>query len=232
MIRIVVILGSLAALGCRGEAPPSNNADSALVHAEIPAAAAVTEPTTIQEALCDPPPHGVVISRDSVGGLATRAVLGELVQACPASTVDVYSVGGYKPPARVFHFAGAELSAVQTRAGNSLDYRAPADLWAAEGDSVRLPDGFLLPRTVGELRKRYPADVVTADQGDDADGTRVASCRFPGLQFILPYHTPTPAPVGRWPISSKPVADSTPVTSVEILVGTAHFEGCSNAPAT
>jgi hypothetical protein len=168
----------------------------------------------------------------SFGGLPAKASFAELVRSCSASTLDVYGIGGYQAAARVFHFAGAQLTAVQAHEG-SLHYSEAPDLWAAEGDSVRLADGLLMPRTAGELRKRYPLGVVTSDKGDDSDGVRITACRFPGLVFILSYDAPTPAPVGKWPLSAKAVADTTRIFSVEVFPGRVEPDSsCAARPAT
>jgi len=65
------------------------------------------------------------------------------------------------------------------------DDEAP-DLWTLEGDSIRLPDGELMPRTLGALRSRYGFAVVDENRaGDDIDGPHARSCRFPYLLFAL-----------------------------------------------
>ena len=169
--------------------------------------------------LCARPAGGIAVSADSLAGLPARASLGDLVRACAASTADIYTIGGYQPAARVFPFSGAKLTAVQSKYEGSLHYDEPPDLWAVEGDSVRLADGQLLPRTAGELRKRYPRGIVTSDKGDDSDGVRIISCQFPGLEFILSYSAPTPSPSGRWPLSARAVADTSHIFSVEVFPG-------------
>lgn len=167
--------------------------------------------------VCARPARGIIVGTDSLAGLPADATLGALVRACTVSTADVYTIGGDQPPARIFPFVGATLTAVQSTRDGSLRYDEAPDLWAAEGDSVRLSDGELMPRTVGELRRRYPRGVVTSDKRDDSEGVRIISCSFPGLEFILSYSAPTPATVGRWPLSAKALPDTSHIFSVEIF---------------
>lgn len=69
--------------------------------------------------------------------------------------------------------------AVQTKhqASESVHDDEVPDLWTVKGDSIRLPDGELAPRTLGALRSRYGFAVV--------DGPYARSCKFPYLRFAL-----------------------------------------------
>ena len=232
----VVVIVALALDACSREraqaradsSPGAASSTLAVADSLSQSVAPIVAPTDV----CARPAEGIVVSLTSLGGLSAKASLGELVRSCSASTLDVYGIGGYQAAARVFHFAGAQLTAVQAHEG-SLHYSEAPDLWAAEGDSVRLADGLLMPRTAGELRKRYPLGVVTSDKGDDSDGVRITACRFPGLVFILSYDAPTPAPVGKWPLSAKAVADTTRIFSVEVFPGRVEPDSsCAARPAT
>jgi hypothetical protein len=159
--------------------------------------------------------------------------MADLMSACSSSTVGIYTIGGTQPPARIFHFLGAELTAVQSRAQSSLRYDEAPDLWAAEGDSLRLADGALMPKTVGELRTRYLAGLVLADRGDDSDGIRMRLCQLPGIEFLLPYSTSTPAESGMWSLQSKPIADTTRLLSIEVFPAKSEDQKwCEHVPAT
>ncbi|HKG94526.1 MAG TPA: hypothetical protein VKA84_21610 [Gemmatimonadaceae bacterium] len=183
--------------------------------------AAAAAPPTPADSLCLTPPRGVVVTPDTLAGLPADAPISALVARCPGSTVDLFAHGGSQSPARVFRFGGATLVAGQTDYdyGDSLRMAESADAWEASGDSVRLPDGGLLPRTVGDLRERYGRGFVTADQRDDSEGVRAYLCRYPHLGFVLDYGERTPAMVGQWPLDARPVADSARIFSIEVWRG-------------
>lgn len=99
------------------------------------------------------------------------------------------------------------MRAVQTKneADGLKDDEVP-DLWTAEGDSVRLPDGALMPRTLGELKQRYGRTSTSENlSGDDIDDPETRPCRFPYLRFILTSDD-----------TSRTVPDSARITRVEI----------------
>lgn len=138
--------------------------------------------------LCATPPRGVVVTRDSVASLPTHATLGEIKRRCAAGDTTLYDAVGWQAAAWVFPFVGARVVAVQSKHGDGdvvHDDEIP-DLWTVEGDSVRLPDGQLMPRTLGALRSRYaPLSVDENIPGDDIDGPHARSCRLPYLLFAL-----------------------------------------------
>lgn len=138
--------------------------------------------------LCAHPPRGIIVSLDTVAGFATHATLGELRRQCAAGQSDLYDAVGYQSVAWTFAFAGASVQAVQTKHGlgeTMRDDEVP-DLWTVEGDSARMPDGQLVPRTLGALKARYGFTIAEdRPDGDDMDGPFARSCRFTYLRFML-----------------------------------------------
>jgi hypothetical protein len=167
-------------------------------------------------ALCATPPGGIRVSADTVAGLPTGVPISELDQRCPSDSVDDYGIGGYTGRARIFSFTGATISAVQSDNESSLDLDEVADLWSAKGDSIRLPDGRLMPKTIGALRAAYPNGLISSDKSDDSDGVLAYVCDFPRLVFTLNYDSPTPADTGHWRFAARAVADSTTIYRIEV----------------
>ena len=119
--------------------------------------------------VCTTPAGGIVVSLDSVAGLSTHATLGALRQQCAAGDSVLYDAVGWQAVAWAFPFAGARVTAVQSKHGFGdlvHDDEIP-DLWTVEGDSVRLPDGHLVPQTLGLLRSRYGVTIVDENTGGD-----------------------------------------------------------------
>jgi hypothetical protein len=145
-----------------------------------------TEPAKAK--FCATPQHGIIVSLDTVASLPTRASLAELQRICPAGDTTLYDDVGWQADAWAFPFVGARVLAVQSQGSveESLIDSSAADLWTVQGDSVRLPDGWLLPRTLGELRARYGKAIVDENiGGDDWDGPHVRTCRFTYLRIAL-----------------------------------------------
>lgn len=185
--------------------------------------------------VCDPPATGVRIAADTIAGLPTDRPIKELDQRCQSDSVDDYGIGGMTARARIYNFRGGRIAAVQSERESALHPSEPADLWSAEGDSLRLPDDRLMPATMGELRTRYPNGFVSADKGDDSDGVLAYVCAFPRLTFVLGYDTPTPADTGHWPLTAQAVPDSVRLWRIEVWPEkwwrtTAHL--CAAKPIT
>jgi hypothetical protein len=145
---------------------------------------ATREPSRV----CASPTRGLVVGRDTVAGFSTRATLGTLRRQCGLGEAGIYDAVGWQALSWTFPFAGAHVTAVESQhgEGDTLRDDEVPDLWVAEGDSLRLPDGELVPRTLGILRARY--GVIVVDEStptDDVDGVRARSCRFPYLLFAL-----------------------------------------------
>jgi hypothetical protein len=160
-------------------------------------------------AVCTPPANGIVVGEDTIGPFPITATLAELVRICPAGDTTLYDAVGFQAMARVFPFVGARITAAQPDHpfGDWIDSTKPADLWIITGDSVRLPDGQLLPRTLGEMRARYGRLVVSDNfaGSDDDDGPGARMCRFPHVYFGLAIDD-----------TARKVADSARVVRIEV----------------
>jgi len=119
------------------------------------------------------------------------ATTADLDRLCDAGASVLYDAVGWQAPGEEFAFHGARITAVISQAQNRPHLPDVPDLWTAEGDSLRLEDGQLVPRTLGELRTRY-GQAVTDDNvdpgADDFDGFGTVSCRFPYLLFKLGFN--------------------------------------------
>lgn len=138
---------------------------------------------------CPTPRTGIVVGPDNIAGLPTNATLGELKTVCVAGDTTLYDEEvGWQTLAWRFPFVGAEVTAVQTRA-STYDYVVDSvvpDRWSIKGDSIRLPDGALLPATLGGLRTKYgPVQSSGYRGGDDYEGPTAFTCRFPYLAFYM-----------------------------------------------
>jgi hypothetical protein len=157
--------------------------------------------------VCVRPARGIIVGHDTVAGFSTHADFRALRQQCGFGKADLYDAVGWQAPAWKFPFAGASVMAVQSKLGLGAmnDDEAP-DLWVVEGDSVRLPDGELMPRTLGALRARYGFAIVDENlKGDDIDGPYARPCRFPYLRFALSVND-----------TARKVPDSARVTRVDM----------------
>ncbi len=149
---------------------------------------AALQPVAAQ--MCKTPTGGLVISPRHVALFPTHSTLSELRLLCDRGQAVLYDAVGWQAPAEQFPFVGARITAVESKAEGDgrLQQTGTPDLWAAEGDSLRLEDGQLVPRTLGELRRRYgPAisDDNVDPSADDFDGYSAVSCRFSYVYFKL-----------------------------------------------
>jgi hypothetical protein len=159
--------------------------------------------------VCTTPRGGLVFSQERVGLFSTRSTLSEVDRLCDVRRTVLYDDVGWQAPAEEFAFLGARITAVQSRTNGRLRADVTPDLWTAAGDSLRLDDGQLVPRTLGELRTRYGRAIVddNADPGgDDFPGFGARSCHFPYILFKLGFG-------GRGIIP-----DSTHITGVEMWI--------------
>ena len=172
-----------------------------------------------------------------IAGLSTTASLGRLRTACPAARLDTVGVGGTQPLALSFAAPGALVSAIQTRYeayDDSVHSTEPADLWVARGDSLRFPDGVLMPSTVVALRALDSAGVLIVDHGDDGTGSYIVRCRYRFIAFVVSNAWPTLAETGALPLTRIDVRDTTHFWRVELRpsVDSRIVAGCTHAPAT
>jgi hypothetical protein len=128
----------------------------------------------------------LVVTPEHVGPLRVGSTMAELDRVCPGAYTELITLGGIQGPGHVFTFPGAKVTAA--------DFDCPFDgdcptgvpgYWLAIGDSVRAPDGAIIPRTIGEARRRYGAIWLINVTGDDATGPDFHICRFSKLYFVI-----------------------------------------------
>ena len=156
---------------------------------------------------CPPAPGGIIVSFDKVAYFPPRARISELARLCPAIGDTLYDAVGWQADGHTFPFVGAMLVSIHSGAQPDTVPPDEPDMWTAAGDSVRLPDGQLLPKTLGALRALGTTSVDDNEGGDDWDGPAARTCRFPEILFHL---DGTNQP--------KKLTDSARVTSIEIDV--------------
>jgi hypothetical protein len=183
--------------------------------------------------------RGARLAAGTLAGLPARAPLGSLWQRCPTARVDTVGVGGTTSPALRFDAPGVTLWAIQSEYdafGDSLHRAEPADLWAATGDSLRFPDGTLIPMRVGAVRALNRAGVIVVDHGDDGTGSYIVLCQFPHLAIIVDNVWPPFARSGVVPLSRVAVSDTTKVWRVETdprrPTDAGIGQACAGAPPT
>ena len=122
-----------------------------------------------------------------------------------------------------------------TLLGHVLRSAEPADLWAATGDSLRFPDGTLIPMRVGALRALDSVAVIVVQYGDDSGGSYIVRCKYPSLEIVIGNDWPSFADSGVVPLSRASVRDTTSVWRVLIELGRVDAvvtRACAQARAT
>jgi hypothetical protein len=158
-------------------------------------------------ATCPPASGGIVVGFDKVAFFPARARMSELERLCPAVGDTLYDAVGWQADGHKFPFIGAMLVAIHSGAQPDTVPADEPDMWTASGDSVRLADGQLLPKTLGALRALSTTFVDDNEGGDDWDGPGARTCRYPEILFNLDgTHQP------------KKLTDSARVKSIEINV--------------
>lgn len=124
---------------------------------------------------------------DSIDGIPLHATLATAARACRGTQLDTVAPGGYKVLAIRIPLHGATLWAVSDSEPYTghVDSTQRTKFWYVEGDSLRFPDGELVPRTVGEFRRRFPGALLRADNADDTEGSYIVACGAPNVTFIL-----------------------------------------------
>jgi len=198
MRQLTIAACAIAAAACAHSDRPPNAATSTHAGAR----------TSNAPPHCPPAPGGIVVSIDKLAYFPAHARIAELERLCPAAGDTLYDAVGWQAAATKFPFAGAMLVAIHSGSQPDSIPKDEPDMWTASGDSVRLPDGQLLPRTLGALRALGQVSVGENDaSGDDWDGPDARSCRFPDILFKLDGSG-----------LPKQLPDSTRVISIEIDV--------------
>jgi hypothetical protein len=230
------LLLASASAACDSRAPDADRAPAAA--SAVASHDSSAGQTVVDDSLCATPPGGLRVAIDSMAGMPADASIRYLRNRCAKVREDVYGIGGSSAAALVFPFRGGRVWAVQTNVEGAVDTTRSIDLWAAEGDSLVMPDRSPMPRTIGELRTRYPAGFVIADKGDDADGVLAFACPFPRLVMALSEDAATPADTGHWALARRAVSDTVTIHRVEVWAAAQaerHTELCtaeaSSSPA-
>jgi hypothetical protein len=199
-----------AQVGCRDRpaSPPARARDTPALPAQV----------RLPD-VCPPAQGDIRLTSDTIGGLATRYTIGVLWQLCPAARADTVTVGGASLAALRIDAPGATLWAIQTAHDaydDSLHRAEPATLWAAKGDSLRFPDGGLIPRRAGALRALDSAGVIVVDHGDDGSGSYIVRCRYLSLAMIISNDWPLFADSGVVPLARASTIDTASVWRIEV----------------
>jgi hypothetical protein len=167
---------------------------------------------------CPVTSHDVRLASTAAGGLAFTLTIAELRLLCPSARLDTVGVGGTSPVALTVAVPGVSISAIQSNYeayGDSLHQNERPDLWVASGDSLRFPDGTLIPWTVGGFRRLDSAAVIVIDHGDDGTGSYIVRCRYPFLQAIVSNVWPSFADSGIVPFAKVSLGDTTRIWRIE-----------------
>ena len=213
----------------RGDAP----ADSARPSADSSRPPALEAVTPASGSINRAPSHAgcpvhrgdIRLTEDTIGGLATRQMVGALWQLCPSARADTVGVGGSSVLALRIDTPGATLWAIQyahDASGDSLHRDEPATFWAAEGDSLRFPDAQLIPTRVGAIRALDSLGAIVVDHGDDGSGSYIVICKYPALAMIINNQWPPFARSGVVPLALASIRDTTSIWRVEVGASRLH----------
>jgi hypothetical protein len=203
-----LISACLSALSCRDTQPPK-----VIDQASRPTSAVSN---------CPVASHDVRLESATAGGLSLTLTIAELRARCSSARVDTVGVGGTASVALTVAVPGARISAVQSNYeayGDSLHQRERPDLWVASGDSLRFPDGMLIPQTVGSFRTLDSMAVIVVDHGDDGTGSYIVRCRYPFLHAIVSNVWPAFAHSGIVSLLKASPKDTTRIWRLEQEVG-------------
>jgi hypothetical protein len=209
----LVVLGALLCLGCGSErARVPDSAGSHASEARQSTAMVATQVTGV----CPTPAGGLRLGVDSVAGIPAGLPIAELRQRCAAARVDtLYEAGGPSPALR-FDFRGGTIWAVQyVPDTDTLVASQPVQRWAAIGDSLRFPDGRLIPRRLGQIRAVDSVGFMSIGYGDDNSGADVTLCRVPALTFYFDT-LPAPADTSTRPFAGIRATDTSSYRRVEL----------------
>jgi len=175
-------------VGCQPDHTRLNDSTSATVTGDRKA----TTVAAPERGVCPTPPGGLRLRMDTVAGMPAGLPIAELRKLCATARVDTLDDPGGPSAALRFDFRGGTIWAVQNIPNtDTLVASQPAQSWAAIGDSLRFPDGRLIPRRLGQIRSADSVGLMSIDYGDDNSGASVTLCRVPALTF---YFDTLPAP--------------------------------------
>ena len=200
-------------LGCRPDHARFTDSSSATITDERNRATAGAAPDS---RVCSTPPGGLRLGTDTVAGMPAGLPIAELRKLCATARVDTLDDPGGPSPALRFDFRGGIIWAVQNIPDtDTLVASQPVQRWAAIGDSLRFPDGRLIPRRLGQIRAVDSVGFMSIDYGDDNSGADVTLCRVPALTFYFDT-LPAPADTTDRPFAGIRATDTSSYRRVEL----------------
>lgn len=210
--KILFLVAALS-IGCRREHVLVADSTSANANDVQPSATAVAQQGG---GVCPTPAGGLRLGVDTVAGMAADLSIAALRKLCASARVDTLEYPGFDTQALRFDFRGGTIWAVQNIPNtDTLVVSRPAQRWAAVGDSLRFPDGRLIPRRLGQIRAADSVGFMSVDYGDDNSGADVTLCRFPALTVYFDT-LPAPADTTTRPFAGISVADTSRYRRVEV----------------
>jgi hypothetical protein len=207
--RLAVVL----CLGCRSEHSPDT--ESSVARTSVDGRPAITV-AAVESGVCPTPAVGLRFGLDTVAGLPAKLPVAALRKLCASAHVDSVVYAGFASPALRFDFRGATIWAVQNVPDtDTLVPGLAAESWVGIGDSLRFPDGRLIPRRLGLIRAADSAGFMFLNSGDNTEGADVSLCRMPGLSFFFDT-LPSPADTSVRPFAHIRRTDTLSYRRVEL----------------
>lgn len=170
--------------------------------------------------MCPTPAGGLRLGVDTVAGMRADLSIAALRKLCASARVDTLDEPGFATQALRFDFRGGTIWAVQNIPDtDTLVASQPVQSWEAVGDSLRFPDGRLIPRRLGQIRAADSVGFMSIDFGDDSYGAAVRLCRVPSLAFFFDT-LPAPADTTLRPFAGISVADTSSYRRVLVQADT------------
>ena len=206
------LLFAAITLACtsRDKAPP----DTAL------AANAAVAGSESEAASCDTPIGGVRVTGTRIAGLPVTTGLHRLRELCPNARREDPEDAPEEAIGMGIDFPGVRVRATFAASpADSADDSAPVS-WAVSGDSIRFPDGRLVPRTLGALRQLDTLGLVEpSDSEFRPDDMLVHLCSYPDLLIVVAPGSTRPAGEGPWTLAEFPARDTARIREVVVVPG-------------
>lgn len=210
--RWVSVVVAASCISCSPGRTPDAGESAASMGSSVQA---VPKTDSTPPGICATPAGGIRLGLDSVAGMPTNVAIAALRQRCAAVRVDSVAYAGFASPALRFAFAGATIWAAQNIPNtDTLVESQLVDHWEAVGDSLRFPDGRLIPRRLGQIRATDSLGIMFINAGDNTEGAEVTLCRLPGLTFFFDT-LPAPADTSVRPFAAIRATDSLVYRHVE-----------------
>jgi len=201
----LVYLVAVLCVACGPDHPRVGNNTAANANDVRSPAAAVAQQVG---GVCPTPAGGLRIGLDTVAGMPANLTIASLRELCSSARVDTLYYAGFSTQALRFDFRGGTIWAVQNIPDtDTLIASQSISSWEAVGDSLRFPDGRLIPRRLGQLRAADSVGYMFINSGDDTEGADVSLCSAPGLGFTFDT-LPAPADTSIRPFAGISVTDT------------------------